>query len=157
MKKLLKVIAFCGLLFSKNLNALNKNNTASEQDIKFIINKYIKTNDHLVKFDLNIEIPKGYKIYSNEKQDIGKPLSITIEEPNEIDTPEANIKIDFPKSQLDSVDGKTNHIYKENINIPILITNLQQINKNLLIDYTMCGEDKCLNKKHTIDFSQTTK
>jgi hypothetical protein len=108
-------------------------------------------------FDLKMIIPDGWKIYSHEKQSIGKslflktiPLDVELKKHDAMDKQKPKLEVVFPESTIEYPDphdkSKVNHIYKGTIILKIKTSYYNQKTKKLLIDYTMCGEEgKCIN------------
>ena len=179
MKKVFKIISLFSLVVS--FNAQNIFANSDDQNVKATFD-IIKETD-LVKekngsinesqdFKLKMTIPDGWKIYSYEKQAIGKEMFVTTENKNvsvviksldvklkahdAMDKKKPTLEITYPKSEEDhpvpNDKNKINHIYKGEIIIGIKTLHYDQKDKELLVDYTMCSKDLCVNHKDKVHF-----
>lgn len=117
-------------------------------------NNFIVTNKKLegstIKFDLNIKIPDNWALDSNEKQDQGVPLQITLK-----DQKKEKINVNFPNSEEYKIKiGKqilVNHVYHKEVTIPISIENFNK-KAILIVDCLTCGgEGECSKSQQEIE------
>ena len=159
---------------------IEKSNKERNQDINQDVNQDVKAKFEIINetnktteskgvlndistFDLKITIPNDWKLYSNEAQEIGKPLSILVEsldielkQHDAMNKKQPKLEITYPKSEEDypfpNDKTKVNHVYKGEITIGIKTEYYNQRDKELLIDYTMCSKEKCINHKENVRF-----
>ena len=163
MKKIFKIISLLGLLNILSIKNICANNEDQGAKAKFeILNETNKTVEketvlnEISTFDLKITIPKDWKIYSNEKQAIGKSLSISIQSLDSMDKKYPKLEVQYPKSKknypIPNDKSKINYIYSGDKLVKVKTFYYGQENKELLIDYTMCSKNLCINHKDKVHF-----
>ena len=173
MKKALPILLTLICLNSKNVQAsssfeeistdkiafestVTQDNEEKFPDSAFSISDLVSGED-FVSFKLELEIPEGWSVQSNETTDNKVPMSIVLNNDSSdkkmTTTTEGELVVDFPKGHEKEVDAgsaqEKHNVYSGQTEFQIRINNSNEVN-TIKIDYLACKTGVCEKKQQTI-------
>ena len=101
---------------------------------------------------LSFTLKSGWKIYNNQKQDLGFPTNIIIKNRNNI----SDVKIIYPKAEkFNEIEGSITYGYKNNVIFPIEIISIdpsKNINAIIEVNFALCNQ-VCIPVTEEFNFS----